>query len=185
MSKNQILNLEAMSIEELEITFCCVVLKQDATQRELNKYKVCSGTKEAWQILHEQLMNCQHIITTKTQLELNNESKEKFFVAFVLAGNDELTIASGETQALATVKALILAHSGQYMTAQQLKELRLAIKKRNGKPLTQTEFGTKTGNHTQQSQYDFETGRRPVPRALAGEAFQLFQKSVTSVNARR
>lgn len=172
-----------MSLEELEITFCRMVLKKEVTQIESSRYSVCSGNKEAWQTLREQLMNCQQIVTTKTQLRVHNEVKEKFFVAFILAGNDDFTIASGETQAQATVKALILAHSGQYMTSQQLKELRLAIKKRNGKPLTQAEFGAKTGNHTQQSQYAYEIGKRPVPRTLAGEAFQLFRKNITSVKS--
>lgn len=185
MSKKQLLNLEIMSLKELDIVFCSVVLKQDINLIELSKYQVSNGSKEGWKVLRQHLINCHQILTTKTQFRVNNEVKEKYFVAFVLAGNDEATIASGDTQAQATVKALILAHSGQYMTSQQLKELRLAIRKRNGRPLTQAEFGAKTGRHTQQSQYAYEIGKRPVPRSLAAEAFQLFQKSISSVNTTR
>jgi hypothetical protein len=179
MSKNQVLNVELMSEEELDSTFCQIVLKE-----ETNKYSVANGSKEGWEILRKQLKNCYQLVTTKIQIQSEDTLQEKFFVAFVLAGNDSPSIASGSTQAQATVKALILAHNGQYMTGQQLKELRLAIKKRNGKPLTQAEFGAKTGNHTQQSQYDFETGKRRVPGPLATEAFQLFQKISVSNSLR-
>lgn len=178
---NYLDNLEMMSEKELDLAFLTIVLKQECSFSQ-SIFGVCNGNKQAWQTLKKELMRCHQIVTTKTQVLVNNEVKEKYFVAFILAGNDNPTIASGETQALATVKALILAHAGRYMSAEQLKQLRLAIKKSNGKALTQTEFGTKTGNHTQQSQYDFETGRRPVPSSLAGEAFQLFQKSISSVN---
>lgn len=175
MKKNQVLNLEQMSEQELDLAFFCIVLKQEITLEQLPEYKISGGSKEGWQLLREQLMNCHQLTTTKVQLQVNKEVEDKFFVAFVLAGNENPSIASAPTQAQATIKALILAHSGQFMTSQQLKELRLAIKKRNGKPLTQVEFGLKTGNHTQQSQYDFEIGKRRVPGALAEEAFQLFQ----------
>lgn len=167
-NKDQTEELDQMCLAELDKLFFQVVLGQEQIKRlmDLPDYSPSLGDKGGWRVLKTELKKCYQIREAK----INNQP----VVALQLKAHKGAAIASGISQAEAAVKALILAHSDRYMTGQQLKEFRNALKTKSGRALTQTEFGKKIGNYGQQSQSDFERGRRPVPEAVARYTFQLF-----------
>ena len=165
--KEQISQLDEMTAPELDLLFFQTVLGDKQIQRliDLPDYSITLGSRDGWKILHSELKKC--FLVKETKLE------NCAVVLVQLKALKGVSIASGTTQAEATTKALILAHNEIHMTGLQLKEFRKAIKTKSGRHYTQAEFAKKIGSYSQQAQFRFEQGLRPVPAQVAKDTFEL------------